>query len=155
MFVTLKFVRQWGGNDQIVWVDIAKLNNAWRRDRGYYLARNSPNRTAAWIARLGFRKIPMSHICVEATGDVSFTDGRHRFAWFRDHGIKAVPVTVATRKDAAVTRRFYGSRRRSVRIKKSVFRLAFVKVAELKERQRAAEVFWAELTHQTDTKVSP
>ncbi|WP_375234404.1 plasmid fertility inhibition factor family protein [Burkholderia pseudomallei] len=29
-----------------------------------------------------------------ADGTVSFTDGRHRFAWLRDHGLRALPVEV-------------------------------------------------------------
>jgi|GEM_PF-3490123 len=29
-------------------------------------------------------------------GVVSFSDGRHRFAWLRDHGVQAMPVQVSS-----------------------------------------------------------
>jgi transcriptional regulator with XRE-family HTH domain len=74
MQVTLKFIRQWGGNDQIVWVDVARLNQSWRLDRGYYVARGSPTGTREWIIRLGFRCIPMPHIVLDENGIVTFTD---------------------------------------------------------------------------------
>jgi hypothetical protein len=122
MPVTLKFVRQWGGNDQIVWVDVARLNASWRRDTGYYLPRRSPNRTREWIARLGFRRVPMPHIALDENGIVTFTDGRHRFAWFRDQGVKAIPVTVATKNEAKIVKRRFGSRRRTVQLPQTVFR---------------------------------
>jgi hypothetical protein len=92
MQIKLTFIRQWGGSDRIVWIDIDKLDKAWRRDRTYYLSRGIPNRTAAWITRLNFRRIPMPHLGVDDKGIVSFTDGRHRFAWFRDQGALAIPL---------------------------------------------------------------
>lgn len=130
MSIRLTFKRQWGGYDRVVWIDIAKFNAAWRRERGLYLRRNSPNRTAYWIALLNFRKIPMPHVYVGVDGQVSFTDGRHRFAWFRDHGVRAIPVTVATKNDVEIAQRFYGSRRRSVRVAKSLFCEALLQVCE-------------------------
>jgi hypothetical protein len=35
----------------------------------------------------------MPHLSVDGDDAVSFTDGRHRFAWIRDHGAQAIPVT--------------------------------------------------------------
>jgi hypothetical protein len=134
MSIRITFTRQWGGYDRVVWIDVAKFNAAWRRERRYYLRLNSPNRTACWIVRLNFRRIPMPHVYVGEDGEVSFTDGRHRFAWFRDHGVKAIPVTVATKKDAEIARRLYGSRRKSVRLNKATFREAFLRVARTEER---------------------
>jgi hypothetical protein len=143
MPIRITFVRQWRGYDRVVWIDIAKFNAAWRRERGFYLRLNSPNRTASWIVRLNFRKIPMPHVYVGEGGEVSFTDGRHRFAWFRDHGIKAIPVTVPTKKYAEIARRFYGSRRRRVRLPKAVFREAILQVAKEDERRAQLEASWA------------
>lgn len=121
MLVAIKFVRQWRGSDRIVWIDISKLNKSWRRERSYYLPRGTPNRTADWISRLSFRRVPMPHVALDERDDVSFTDGRHRFAWFRDHGVKAMPVTIATKTEAEKLRKLYGSRRRSVRLSLSLF----------------------------------
>lgn len=119
--ITLKFVRQWGGSDRIVWVDIERANESWRRETGYYLRRGAPNGTAGLIEHLGFRRIPMPHVCVDEVGRFTFTDGRHRFGWFRDRGVKAIPVTVATKGEADLVRRRFGSRRRAVRLPMSIF----------------------------------
>jgi hypothetical protein len=127
--IALTFVRQWGGSDRVVWVDIARANESWRRERGYYLRRGAPNRTADWIVRLGFRRIPMPHVSVDDAGRFNFTDGRHRFGWFRDQGVKAMPVTVATKGDAELAKRRFGSRRRTVRVPASVFEKATQRVA--------------------------
>jgi hypothetical protein len=113
---TVKFVRQWGGNDKIVWVDIARLDASWRLDKGYYLAPGKPNTFAYWIDRFKNRRIPMPHIALDPTGIVTFTDGRNRFAWFRDHGVKAIPITVATKSEEKIVKRRFGSRQRMVRI---------------------------------------
>jgi hypothetical protein len=121
MQVKLTFIRQWGGSDRIVWIDTARLNSSWRRDRSYYLPRGVPNRTAAWIVRLNYCRIPMPHVSLDEKGVVSFTDGRHRFAWFRDHGVEAIPVTAPTRKEAELIKRKFGSRRRTVRMLSSEF----------------------------------
>ncbi|WP_408580452.1 plasmid fertility inhibition factor family protein [Burkholderia cepacia] len=42
---------------------------------------------------IGPRAIIIPTISI-ADGTVSFTDGRHRFAWLRDHGLRALPVEV-------------------------------------------------------------
>ena len=39
-------------------------------------------------------------------GEVSFTDGRHTFAWLRDHGPTAVAVQVPPDQAKDVKRRF-------------------------------------------------
>jgi hypothetical protein len=35
----------------------------------------------------------MPHLSVREDRSIGFTDGRHRFAWVRDHGAAAIPVT--------------------------------------------------------------
>jgi hypothetical protein len=142
MSIKLTFKRQWRGDDRIVWIDIAIFNTVWRRESGYYLPLNSPNRTACWIVQLNFRKIPMPHVYVGQDGVVSFTDGRHRFAWFRDHGVTAIPVTVSTKKDVEIARRLYGSRRRTVRLPKNIFREAILMIAAEDERRAQLEASW-------------
>jgi hypothetical protein len=127
--VTLTFVRQWGGSDRVVWVDIERANKAWRREGRYYLRRGAPNRTAEWVVRLGFRRIPMPHIYVTEDGRFTFTDGRHRFAWLRDGKVKAMPVSVSTKDQVSRVKRLFGSRRRTVRVLASAFEKAKQSVA--------------------------
>jgi hypothetical protein len=119
----LTFVRQWRPCDgRIVWVDIAMIDASWREDEGYYIAPGQPTTFGWWLWRFQGRRIPMPHLGLHPEeGFISFTDGRNRFAWFRDHGVKAIPITVATRKEEKIIRKRFGSRRRMVRIDKSLF----------------------------------
>lgn len=39
-------------------------------------------------------------------GEVIFTDGRHRFAWLRDHGLQALPVEVGSECEKDYRARF-------------------------------------------------
>jgi hypothetical protein len=114
----IKWVRQWGGSDRVIWVNVNKLNASWKWERGYYIRRGGRSEVAMprrysgvgeWV-RLG-RKMWMPHICLDQKGNVSFTDGRHRFAWMRDHGVKAIPVT-AHPSDAHLIAKRFGSRSR-------------------------------------------
>src|SRR5437016_472181 len=100
---TIKWKRQWGGNDRVVWVIVRKIDKAWRNDPvpGYYIPHGAcyehpfrdwlergSHKERAWMPHIGFY------------GFVSFVDGRHRFAWCRDHGVKAMPVSVESKKQA-------------------------------------------------------
>ncbi len=119
IFQKIEWVRQWRRTDVIVWVNVAKLNESWKRDRGYYVARGARTRIASpqryravakWVA--SGRRMWMPHVSLDGNGNVSFTDGRHRFAWMRDHGVKALPVTTE-RDQAEALRKRFGSKRRS------------------------------------------
>ena len=62
------------------------------RDGSYYLGEGRGAASAdRWIRK--HRRLRMPHIGLDNLGIVSFTDGRHRFAWMRDHGAKALPVS--------------------------------------------------------------
>lgn len=37
----------------------------------------------------------VSEVSVSNEGRISFTDGRHRFAWFKDSGLKKIPVAMS------------------------------------------------------------
>lgn len=110
----IRWVRQWGGRDRIVWVDVRKLNRAWMRDRGFYIPVGTGlrlykyNRFGLWLAQHGGTRVHMPHIDV-SNNVVCFTDGRHRFAWMRDHGATSLPVTVATARDAAHVTQLFGA----------------------------------------------
>jgi hypothetical protein len=98
----IRWKRQWGGSDIVVWV-IRKVDDAWRSDPipGYYVPRGKcvRHRFGDWLRKYSdSEKAWMPHLGY--IGYKHFTDGRHRFAWCRDHGVRAMPVTVETRKQA-------------------------------------------------------
>src|SRR4051812_29834346 len=99
-FQNIKWVRQWGGSDVIVWISVKKLDRLWQPEEGYYVGREAKEEYASprryqnvrkWL-ETQTRRMHMPHVW-PCDGYVSFTDGRHRFAWMRDHGVKAMPVT--------------------------------------------------------------
>jgi hypothetical protein len=84
--------------DAIVWVDVALANEAWRKDRDYFLDGPIPlagkmGRFDAWVRAVD-QPVEMAEVCLTADGRLSFTNGRHRFAWMRDRGAKALPVCI-------------------------------------------------------------
>jgi hypothetical protein len=97
-----------------VWVDVPKLDIAWQRDRRHYLSPDKAplthkyRRFGEWIAN----GHPIWRPLVSFKDNViAFTDGRHRFAWLRGHGVKAVPVA-ASDTYAEVIRRSFGTKNR-------------------------------------------
>jgi hypothetical protein len=95
---------QWS-DDPIVWIDVEKIEAAWRSEGSQYLGldvRRWPSsgmpyrykRFGNWVLK-NRDPIKMPTACMD-TGVLGFTDGRHRFAWCRDHGIKALPMTTST-----------------------------------------------------------
>ena len=104
-------------SDPIIWISVAKLDKSWKRDGGFYIGKFARGNGATSRTKYkrfgeffrGGRSVWMPHIGISA-GHVSFTDGRHRFAWLRDHGVRALPVTVSPGNIVEVKRRF-GTRR--------------------------------------------
>jgi hypothetical protein len=95
---TLRWRDQWEVGDSVVWIDVGKANTAWSRD-DYFIPVGAPDhrhkydRFGEWL--LAYRgAIWMPHVSLRYN-TLSFTDGRHRFAWLRDHGVKALPVTTS------------------------------------------------------------
>lgn len=104
-----------------VWISVRRLDRQWRRS-GLYIARRASNRDAskdryqridAWM-REGRGPLWMSDVHYN-NGEVGFTDGRHRFAWMRDHGALALPVTTSI-SHAHVLQQYFGTRRRECRV---------------------------------------
>jgi hypothetical protein len=110
-------------DDPVVWISVVKLDASWRHDAPYYVGENAsglgngvPSRYekfGKWIVE--GHKIWMPHIGLADEGYIVFSDGRHRFAWLRDHGVRAMPVTVSEEIEAQVRRRF-GTKSRSSRL---------------------------------------
>ena len=117
------WIKQWKvRTDVIVWVNIAKLDRLWRHEEGYYIGREAkedyamPGRyrgVRTWLETQS-RPMQMPH-CGPYDGIVGFTDGRHRFAWMRDHGVKTMPITTS-RSDRAELSNLCGSRSRGCRL---------------------------------------
>lgn len=85
--------------DEVVWVDIARLEAAFRAGDQYVGPGGSGcGQTGRYqnIGRhiLSGRDIWMPFVIIN--GDkVRFGDGRHRFPWVRDHGAVALPIATA------------------------------------------------------------
>ena len=114
----LEWIHQWPPGDAIVWIDVTKLNAAWRRERGYYISvrgrgsRYKYTRFGQWLGT-AIGPIWMWHIGIDdQSGQVGFTDGRHRFAWLRDHGVLALPITCEPEQATEIRQRF-GTRKRA------------------------------------------
>jgi hypothetical protein len=105
-----KTVPYWG--DVIVWVSVARLDRAWLPDARERIGphRRFPangsahkyDRVEEWLIRWD-RPMHMPHVG-PANGGVSFSDGRHRFAWMRDHGVKYLPVTTSRSERLVLTK---------------------------------------------------
>jgi hypothetical protein len=96
--------------DAVVWVDVASLDAAWRETDQWVspngksgVQDNRYRRVAEWIKAGNI--VDMCEIAIDE-GCVSFTNGRHRFAWLRDRGARAMPVQVAPDSAAEFERRF-------------------------------------------------
>jgi hypothetical protein len=97
-----------------VWIDVARLDAAWRGS-GQYVGlcgqalpggNAMPERYERFGLWLNGRDdVHMPFVSLDGEG-VSFTNGRHRFAWCRDHGVAALPVEVCEAERAAFAERF-------------------------------------------------
>ncbi len=85
--------------DSEVWIDVARLDAAWQASDSYIGRGGTGDAIAGRYEKFGNwvigkdRVIEMPTICID-NGILEFTDGRHRFAWLRDHGVKHIPVAV-------------------------------------------------------------
>jgi hypothetical protein len=120
MLKMIKWKQQWAcPNDRIVWVIVKKLDESWSKDDGLYLPPGSclNNRVGEWIEKLSAAKerVPMPLIGYYE-GYVSFTDGRHRFGWCRDNGVRAIPVSVESKGQVRLVNKLFGSKARNCRV---------------------------------------
>jgi hypothetical protein len=82
--------------DPVVWIEPSKLDVVWRVSPGWVGPGGVPGGQDDRYARAGIwfcggRPTNMIQIWM-SRDSVEFTDGRHRFAWLRDHGVAAIPV---------------------------------------------------------------
>ena len=84
--------------DVVVWVDVQRVDVAFGRNLDHYVGRGGSGAGQAsryaTVERRFLSQLPMwmpiLRVCEDGT--IRFTDGRHRFAWVRDHGARAIAV---------------------------------------------------------------
>jgi len=108
--------------DATVWIDVVRLEVCWPRDY-LYIAKGAPDhrwgyeKFGRWLSQATV-PVEMPHISIDETNQIHFTNGRHRFAWMRDHGAKALPVTICDR-EAGVLSELAGTELRECRIEQT------------------------------------
>lgn len=111
----------WDDPDEVaVWVSVSKLDEAWKFDHEFYIGAGGSGASidsryedfGAWLVSApGCIELPVAGI---EDGVVSFSDGRHRFAWLRDHGVQAMPVQVLPEQAQEFQKRFGVTERESI-----------------------------------------
>lgn len=88
-------------SDELVWVDTAKADAAWRTDPSMYIPPGGTKNTIrdryprAQQFLSTSPTFDVSEVSVYPNGDMAFGDGRHRFASLRDAGHTAIPVAMS------------------------------------------------------------
>jgi hypothetical protein len=120
----MKF-READDDTAIAWIDVAKVNALWhasmpdayleqgtgRRETFQYLRNAVEGGAILRMPHLQLLHIPhrSAHSDARATRSatvhINFLDGRHRFAWARDHGASSMPVAIE-RNEAELVDRF-------------------------------------------------
>lgn len=102
------------GGDVAIWVSVTLIEENWRQDKDNYIGSDGTGAAMAgryekvgeWMSRGQFANANMSQVCLDETGMVQFGDGRHRFAWVRDHAATAIQVQVPPDQAEAFACRF-------------------------------------------------
>jgi hypothetical protein len=84
-----------------IWIDVGKLDASWRLDREHYVSSGGGGaaigqryqRFGEWVQHGHPVEMPEVYINPHYQR-VQFGNGRHRFAWMRDHGVISLPVCV-------------------------------------------------------------
>jgi hypothetical protein len=86
--------------EKMVTVNVQKIDQSWAKDHEYYIGTNGTGGIRNRYGNFGeFMKttseaIQVSELNVDSSGQVTFTNGRHRFAYMRDQGAKVMPVAM-------------------------------------------------------------
>lgn len=87
--------------DEIVWVDVDKFDPMFKKDTGFYVEpggageSNVPGRYESfeqWVQK--GEEIETPEVSILDDGRAAFSNGRNRYAWLRDHGVKQIPVAM-------------------------------------------------------------
>lgn len=93
-------------------IDVNKLDDSWQKDKGAYIGgggsggiRNRYNDFGKWMKSTDV-PIKTPEVGLNYKGHISFSNGRHRFSYLRDNGVKTLPVTVPTEDHDEIKKRF-------------------------------------------------
>ena len=86
--------------DRMVTVKVGPFNAAWSRDHNYYVGPGGSGaaigdryqRFGQWLADHDHVQAP--YVDIGSKGDIYFSNGRHRYAWLRDHGWTVIPMSM-------------------------------------------------------------
>lgn len=98
--------------DVLVDVNVQAFDASWKRDTDFYVAPGGQGGIGKRYAGFGQflittkEAIESSEVYVDATGQVTFSNGRHRFAVLRDQGATTIPVAMSP--DAILNARKFG-----------------------------------------------
>lgn len=94
-------INKWDSKTKkLVNVNVKKLDDAWSKDASNYIGPNGKGGIRDRYKQFGeFSKtapsIEASDVHVNENGFIMFGNGRHRFAYMRDHGIAVAPVAMS------------------------------------------------------------
>jgi len=98
--------------DAVVWIDPVKFDAAWRETEQWVSPGSASGaqddrycKIGEWIHACDI--VNMCEVCLGEDG-ASFSNGRHRFAWLRDHGVAAMPFQVSP-DSAAIFEALFGT----------------------------------------------
>jgi hypothetical protein len=87
--------------DVLVDVNVNAVNASWKQDADFYVGPGGQGGIGKRYDNFGkfinSTEIPIeaSEVYVDQKGQVSFNNGRHRFAYLRDQGITTIPVAMS------------------------------------------------------------
>lgn len=109
--------------DAVVWVEVIRVEQSFAINPSHYVgpggaSAGQPSKyaTVGLLIESG-RTVWMPFLDIRDAGQISFTDGRHRFAWVRDHGAAALPVATNPAR-ASKLASLFGSRLRICEIRR-------------------------------------
>jgi len=115
------FPRSSHPDHEVVFIDPRRMDKAWKGDVGYYVGKAGAGgdpvkfQRFAEFAQTGRPiEMPVASLQIDPAirkgasprAWVSFTDGRHRYAWFRDLKSQAVPIMVPAEQAATFRAKF-------------------------------------------------
>jgi uracil-DNA glycosylase len=97
--------------DDIVWISVSLIDASWQKDSNYIGRGDTGAAISGRYEKIGDRFLQrepmwMAMTSLDHRGEIAFTDGRHRFAWLRDHGADALPVQVRPDQARVIAARF-------------------------------------------------
>jgi len=104
----------WGLDpDPVVWVSVRKLEESFAAGDQYVGPGGGGCGQRSRYANIGRHfmsgfEMRMPDISLSTDHQIRFSDGRHRFAWVRDHGAAALPVNIGV-ADAGQLSRLFGT----------------------------------------------